>query len=166
MLFVQLAKPMSCLALWILIKSWAWNSMLPWERITEAWRTWAWEDWIQIRELPDLGLWKPDQTLQIISSLACQQYCFRNRYLKLPRATRNCCCNPCRIESALNQTAGKTEDTVSLLCFFAMEWLRTLSLCYAWDELILLGCGLCEMPLPGLFWEQRRTWFKLWSVKI
>ena len=39
-------------------------------------RTWAWEEWIQIRGLPDLSLWKPDQTLQIISSLACQQYCF------------------------------------------------------------------------------------------
>lgn len=76
--FVQPAKPISCLALWILMKNWAWNSMLPWERIIEAWRPWAWEDWIQIRGLPDLGLWKPDQTLQIISSLACQQYCFGN----------------------------------------------------------------------------------------
>ena len=128
--FVQPAKPISCLALWILMKNWAWNSMLPWERITEAWRTWAWEEWIQIRGLPDLGLWKPDQTLQIISSLACQQYYFGNGYLKLLRTTRSRCCNPSRIESALNQTAGMTEDTVSLLC---LRWTDTIGLWSLWN---------------------------------
>lgn len=93
-------------------------------------RTWAWEEWIQIRGLPDLSLWKPDQTLQIISSLACQQYCFGNGYLKLPRTTRNRCCNPSRIESASNQTAGMTEDTVSLLC---LRWTDTIGLWSLWN---------------------------------